>query len=112
MSNITEIELQILEEKRRQYNLNNKKWYHQRKAEGRNIKIKKPEELLKRGPKPKIKTNDELLLKLSSVAKTPGRPVREITSDELLTKFKHIQHSSTRGRPRKIKQDDVILLNE
>ena len=102
--NITEEEIQILEEKRRVYNLNNKNWYHQRKAEGRNIKIKKPEELLKRGPKPKIKIND-----IPKQKKPIGRPIRIITADELLTKFKHIQRNSTRGRPKKDIQNEEII---
>ena len=91
-----------IEEKRTQYNANNRKWYHQRKLEGRNIKIKKPEEKMKPGPKPKPKEEKE--------KKPRGRKPKEITLDDL-DRYKHCQRSSTRGRPRKNKGEEAEPIN-
>ena len=53
LRNMSKIDIiKQIEEKRNIYNENNRNWYHQRKLEGRNIKIKKPEEKMKPGPKP------------------------------------------------------------
>ena len=88
-----------IEEKRNIYNENNRNWYHQRKLEGRNIKIKKPEDKQKPGPKPKPKEPKEL--------KPRGRKPKVITEDDILEKYKFCQRRTTKGRPPKIKGEET-----
>lgn len=90
--------LKQIEEKRNQYNENNRMWYHQRKLEGRNIKIKKPEDKQKPGPKPKPKEPKE--------PKKRGRKPKVITEEDIKEKYQFCQRRTTRGRPPKEKKSD------
>jgi len=93
--------LKEIEEKRNKYNENNRKWYHERKANGTNKQIKNPEDKLKPGPKPKPKEQHE--------PKTRGRKPKKITEEEILERYKFCQRRSTRGRPPKIKESEIVI---
>ena len=97
-----EDKMKEIEDKRNKYNENNRKWYHVRKTNGTNKQIKNPEDKQKPGPKPKPKPEPKEL-------KVRGRKPKVITEEEIIDKYKFCQRRSTRGRPPKIKELDIII---